>query len=311
MPFLPIPKLGIASFSAGRFLFVLDGAPMSCYIKSVEGGTVKGSIIEEQIGPDFTKFKHLATVEVEPISLQLGLGVSKSILNWIQASWTHHFERKNGSIIHADHKYDAVYEQEFMNALVAETTFPALDGSEKGPAYLTVKLHPESLWIKKTGGSLRSILTPKQKLWSPSNFRFWIDGIDTSRIAKIDSFSVKQKIKPLYFGSKRHPELEPTGLEYSNITLYTSLAHADDFIKWHQQFVVEGDKDPNQEREGEIQYLDPRGDDKEPLMSLKLHNLGIYSLTIEKSEANADSIKRCKIELYVERMELWHGMALE
>jgi len=40
---------------------------------------------------------------------------------------------------------------------------------------------------------------------------------------------------------------------------------------------------------------------------VKLLNIGIFSLGIVKSEANADSIKTCKIELYVERMDLEYG----
>lgn len=311
MTFPQLPKLWASSFSSGRFMFVLDGAPITGYIKSVDGGAVKGTVIEEQIGPDYTKFKHLATVEIDPITVQLGMAVARPMFEWISASWTRDFHRKSGTIIHADHNYRALFEQEFQDALIVETTFPALDGSEKNPAYLTVKLHPESMVVKRTAGLLKSIVTPFQKIWSPANFRLVIDGIDTSHVAKIDSFSVKQKVKQLYIGARRHPELEPTGLEFSNITLYTSLAYADEFIAWHNEFVVKGDKDPKQERQGEIQFLDPAGHDLAPLMTVKLHNIGIYSLAMEKSEAAADSIKRCKIELYVERMDLWYGWALE
>ncbi|MEM9491280.1 MAG: hypothetical protein AAGC55_19180, partial [Myxococcota bacterium] len=80
-------------------------------------------------------------------------------------------------------------------------------------------------------------------------------------------------------------------------------AFADDFIKWHEEFVVQGARDNEQEKQGSIEYLDPAGSTK-PLFTVELRNIGINSLAIDKSEANAEQIKRCSIELYVEAMEL-------
>jgi hypothetical protein len=296
------------SYAAGHFNLTLDGDSNAGYLKSVSGGEVKGAIVEEKIGPEYIQFKHLSTIEIEPVAMEVGMAVSRPLFGWIKASWSDSgFQRKNGSIIHGTFDQDAVIEQEFTDALISETVFPALDGSVKEPAYLTVKFQPETLVLKKSSGKLEGVIPATQKLWSPANFRLTIDGVETSQVNKIDSISVKQKIKSFHYGTNRHPELEPTGLEFSNITIYTALAHADQFIKWHDEYVVKGDKDTNQEKQGAIEFLDPTEDDQTPLFTIKLINLGIFALSIEKSEANADAIKRCKIQLYVERMDLEDG----
>jgi hypothetical protein len=154
---------------------------------------------------------------------------------------------------------------------------------------------------------VRGLLTPQQKMWLPSQFRLSIDGIDCSRVAKIDSFSVKQNVKQLYVGSSRYPELEPTGIEFGNLSLTVGLAYADDFLRWYEAYVVRGDRDLRQERQGSIEFTGPFG---APLFTVALNNVGIFNLGIEKSEAGSDSVKRCKVELYVESMDLEYEVGL-
>ncbi len=290
------------SYTAGTFFFSLDGSPDQSYIKSVDGGAVKGTVVEERVGPDETHFKHLSTVEIEPVSLELGMSISRPFLQWIQDSWGRQYSRRNGMIVHADYDDTTHLEQHFEDALITETVFPALDGADKSSPYLNVKLQPEKLLLKqRQSGNMTAAIASQQKLWSASNFMFSIDGLDCTKVSKIDSFSVKQKIKQLYIGSQRHPEIEPLGIEFSNITIYVALAHAKPFLDWHEQFVVKGGRDLDHEKMGAITYIGPRGQE---LLTVELKNVGIFSLTIEKAEANAESIKRCKIELYVEKMAL-------
>jgi hypothetical protein len=307
MPIIPA-NLGLSRrpYTGGHFVFTLDGAPVPGYLRSVEGGTITGEVIDETVGPDFTHFKHLGTVSVEPLTLELGMAMSRPIFDWIGASWKRDFERKTGAVIHTDSRYRSQLEQWFSDALIVETTFPALDGASTDPAYLTVKLQPERVELKKGDDELAtSVLSARQKDWSPSNFRFHLDGLDTSHVSKIDSFNVVQKIKELYVGSARFPELEPTGLEFSNLTVYTGLAYADDFLGWYEKAVVGGDRETRQERQGAIEFVSPNGDST--LFTVTLQNVGIFGVSIDKSEAGSEQMKRCKIDLYVESMALEYG----
>ncbi|GAB4564233.1 MAG: hypothetical protein Tsb0020_14170 [Haliangiales bacterium] len=301
-------SLDTRAYSAGQFLFTLDDRATSetTWLKSVDGGGIKGSVIQENIGPDFVQIKHLATVEIEPLTLEVGLSGSRSLLEWIQESFTRsnkseRFSRRNGSIIHADYNQNATMEYWFYDALISEVSFPSLDGGNNSPAYATIKFQPERFETKsKSNTSIKSVDRQRQKLWSPSNFRLDIRGIDCRHVNKIESFTIKQKIKPLYFGTGRFPELEPAGVEIPNLSLTIASAYADDFVKWHNDFVVKGGKDPEFQKTGSIEFLDPKNDSA--IFTIGLDNVGINHLNVEKSEGDADAIKRTKVELFVESM---------
>lgn len=297
------------AFAGGHFLFVLDGSEDAGYVRSVEGGVVKGHVVNETVGPDYTHFKHLGTVEIDPLTIEIGMALSRPIFDWIKGSWNRRFQRKNGAIVHTDFKFRSRLEQTFQDALVLETTFPTLDGSSHDPAYLTVKLHPERVKLLPGDGTeVRSVIPSQQKKWSPSRFRLAIDGIDCSSVNKIDSFSVTQEVKEFYVGSSRLPEAEPTSIKFGDLSLYTSLSDAGGFMKWYDDYVVRGANDLRQERQGAIEFLGPDSDD--PLFTVVLKNVGIFAFSPEKSEANSDEIKRVKIQLYVESMDLEYGPGL-
>ncbi|HWM88132.1 MAG TPA: phage tail protein, partial [Kofleriaceae bacterium] len=296
--------LGRKSYSAGHFLFQIDeSGEGAAYVKSVSGGMVKGAVLEDQAGPVATQFKHVGAVEIDPIQIEIGMALSKPLLEWIRGSWRRQFSRRSGSVIHADFDFRTKFEQWFEDALITETKFPTLDGSAKEPAYLSVTLQPERVKPKAGDGSiLRGNHGIHQKLWQPCNFRLDIQGVDCSYVNRIDSFSVTQRIKPLYTGSTRFPEVEPTGIDFSNLVVYIGVEHADDFMAWYEQFIVRGDKDTRQERDGFLEFMAPDG--HTVLFTINLNRLGIHKLSVEKSEANSEQIKRYKIELYLESMEL-------
>jgi hypothetical protein len=264
---------------------------------------VRGAVLEEQAGPAAVQFKHLGAVEIEPIQLEIGMAMSKPLLDWIAGSWEKKFTRQNGCIVHADFNLKCKTEQWFEDALIAETKFPTLDGAAKEPAYLGVTLNPERVkLLPGKGEPVQGVVGKNQKLWSPSNFRLSIDGADCSHVNRVDSFTVTQRIRPLYTGVDRFPELEPTGIDFSNIIVYLAVAHARDFENWYDEFIVQGGKDTKMERQGSLEFLHP--DNKTTLFTVYLNRLGIHRMSVEKSEANTEQMKRYKIELYLEDMEL-------
>ena len=298
---------GTRAYSAGHFEFNLDGAPTAAWIKSVEGGAVKSEVITENIGPDDLSFRHTSTLAFEPFTVNVAVAAAKPFLKWIKDSWSRKFQRRTGSIVHADFNLQAHMEQKFIDALIAEVVFPTLDASSKEPAYLSVKMQPEKLTLEKASGSLRGTehIGIKAKLWNPSLFRMNIVGIDCSKVRKVESITVKQKITQLYFGTSRAPELEPTGIEFPNITLTMAAAYANDFIKWHKQFVVDGAKDTEQIKTGYLEFLDPQTE--KPIFTINMDGIGIHNLSIEKSDANSEELKQVKVELFVDYMELELG----
>src|SRR5204862_5263868 len=120
---------------------------------------------------------------------------------------------------------------------------------------------PERVVTKKLPpGSPRveGIVSPKQKMWTPSAFRFNIDGIDDMKyVNKLDSFTITQGIKKLYTGAGRFPQIEPTNIKFPNLTGTISLQYADKLLQWREDYINSGAPDPKAQKTGSIEFLSP------------------------------------------------------
>jgi hypothetical protein len=292
------------SYTAGHFELQIDGHKTTTFLKSVDGGWAKANVVDDPMGGNSGRVKHLTTVEVEPMSLEFGLSGSTHILEWIQGSWNRKWARRNGQISHADFNLKQTFEHWFYDALITETTFPALDGASKEGGYLKCKIQPERVVTKSAAGSsIGGDHNLKQKMWTPSSFRFTLDQIDDMQYAnKIESFTIKQGVKKLYTGADRFPLVEPTKIEFPNITGTISLAYADKLLKWHRDYIQSGKKDPKAQMSGSIEFLSP--DRASTIFRINLFEVGLLSASIQQATANADQIKRVKFEMFVGSMKL-------
>lgn len=293
------------SYTAGHFEMLIDGAPSPAYLKSVDGGYVRASLIEEPIGPDQIRIKHTSTVDIEPFTIDFGMSGAEDVLTWIQQSWRREYSRRNGQINHANFDLYKTFEHEFFDALISETTFPTLDGASKDAAYLKLKMQPEKVVARKVDATTRvdGVAGTKFKHWSASAFRLNIDGIDNAKYTnKIESFTIKQGIKKLYTGQERLPQIEPTKIEFPNLVCNISLEFADELIAWYQAYVVDGQADPSAQKTGSIEFLNQ--DRASVLFRINLYEMGIHHLQVLQSTAKVDQIKRVKFELYVGRMDI-------
>ena len=158
------------------------------------------------------------------------------------------------------------------------------------------------VWLVPTLGA-------KQKLWMCSGFRLKIDGLqDVEYTNKIESFTIKQGVRKFYTGEDRFPQIEPTKIEFPNISGTISLEYADRLLEWYDRYVVKGQKDPKAQKSGSLEFLAP--DRNQVLFRINLYEVGLHHLAMVQSQANADQIKRMKFELYVGRMDLDGGGAL-
>ena len=297
------------SYSSGHFELVIDGHGATPYLKSIEGGHTKASIVTEPVGTSLKQIKHVSTMDVDPFSIEFSLSGAKGILEWIGQSWAKTFGRRNGQITHADFNLNQAFEHTFYEALLTETTFPTLDGSSKEAAYLKIKMQPETVSTKmvstqKVSANAQGTNAAKHQLWLPSAFQFSIEGMDSMRyVNKIDSFTIKQGIKKLYTGDSQFPQIEPTKIEFPNITGTIALRYADDLLKWQE--IVSNSKagaNRNGHKTGSIEFLSP--DRESTIFRINLDQVGIVSAQLEPSKANNESIKRVKFELFVGEMKI-------
>jgi hypothetical protein len=285
----------------GGFALELDGILIGL-LKSARGGHAYADVVEEKLGVDHIAKKHLANLKYEDITIQIGFSMTKAIYDWIAASWASSYQRKNGSIQAANYKMEIKQVREFFHALITETTIPACDASAKDPAYLTLKLAPEQTVSKAGSGKLKGTLNKNQKKWVPSNFRLEIDGLPCKKVTKIDSFTVKQTFGDS-LGDTR--EDEPGKLEIPNLRITFAESDVGPWAAWFDDFVIKGNSTDESEKGGRLTFLAP--DRKKELATIEFFNLGIFKLSSDKPEANADKTKRVTAELYVERMAFKYG----
>ncbi|MCE9573960.1 MAG: phage tail protein [Deltaproteobacteria bacterium] len=289
--------------TASIFEFTIDGWRNTAYIKSVEGGYPKLNTIEEQVGADNLFIKHGSTVEIDPISVEMGMQTGTEVLSWIQSSWRKEFSRHSGMITHANFDKKALVDHHFRDALLTEAAFPTLDASSKEAAFLKFKIQPEAVELKPASKStVGQNLSPKQKMWTANSFSLKLDGLDVSKVAKIEGFTVKQGVKALYVGGQRFPQYEPTKITFPDLSVHISQIYAGSIMDWYENFVMKGKRDPSQEKQGAIEFLAP--DHKTVIYRIKLTNVGIKSCMIERSASNDANTKKIKFDLYVGQMDI-------
>ena len=289
------------SYVAGNFQLVLDGVKTG-FLKSVEGGGAVAEVISEPQGSSPYFKKHIGPVGYEPFALRFALSIANDVYDWINASWTGNYQRKNGAIVTTDQKLTAVSQREFFNALITETQIPALDGSSKEPGYLTIKFAPEYTRTSKASGKVTGQTNSKQKLWLPSNFRVQIDGLDCTRVRSVESFTVKQSVATDDIGDARDFLKEPGKLEFPNLAITVMESSAKSWFDWFESFVVKGNSEDKKEKNGSIALLSANL--KEELLRVDLFNVGIFKIAQDTAEANSDRVASVTAHLYCERMEL-------
>lgn len=278
------------------------------FLKSVEGGAIGAEVINEPAGPSAFVKKHIGQPKYQQFTLQVGFSMDKSLYEWIAQSWRMKSERKDGSIVALDYNLTPKSERQFLQALITETTIPAMDGSSKEPAYLTVKFAPQVIREIAAAGQKTDSGTHgknEQKVFVPCNFKLEIDGLDCSRVSKVDAFTVRQAAVADNTGDARDYQMQPGKLDFPNLKLLVAESGAQGFIDWHKSFVIEGHNDDTREKSGLLTLLAPNR--KDILLQVRFFNLGIIQANPAKAEANAGAIRQVEVELYVERMELLHG----
>ena len=293
---------GTRTFAAGSYFFNLEGVKCG-FVKAVDGGGVSAEVIEEKVGPDYFTKKHIGQPKYEDVVLTIGFDMVQNVYDWIAASWKQNYARKDGSVIVTDASLQAKSERQFFHALISEVTIPALDASSKDAAYLTLKYSPEYTRAVKAAGKLVAPKQPMQKRFVASSFRLELDGIDCTKVSKIDSFTVVQTVTQDDIGQGRDIVKEPGKLDFPNLRVTLAEAGAATWSQWFDDFVIKGNNDESKEKGGRIVFLAP--DLKQELGRIELLNVGIFALRHPAS--TGDHVARAVAELYCERMELVVG----
>jgi hypothetical protein len=144
-------------------------------------------------------------------------------------------------------------------------------------------------------------MTKDQKQFLPSNFRLEIDGLDCTKVNKIDAFTVKQTVAGSQVGASRDFAKTSSKVEFPNLKISIAASAAESWQKWFESFVVQGRNDDGSEKSGKLVLLSANRADT--LAEIKLQNMGIFALRQANTGSAGDNVNRLEAELYVERME--------
>jgi len=290
---------GARSFAAGRFGVEIDGSQVG-FLNAVEGGLAFGDVVKEA-GEDFFFKKHIGNAGFRDIRLEFGADMDKSFYDWIAAALRGEHFNLSGAIVGINFNGDVVSRLEFQRAQITEVTFPALDATSKDAARMSIVLSPEHTALnRKASGKLSVKSTRSQKMWLSSSFKLSIDGIDTTKVSKIDALTIKlpRVSNGECFGCDNLPTPPPVDFPHLVVTLGEP---AESVYDWFEKFVIDGNNSDSQEKGGTLTFL--ASDLKTTIFSIKFNNLGIFEMMPIVLEANASSVPRLLAAMYCESME--------
>lgn len=289
------------NYTGGRFMIDIDGAN-SGFVSSFSGLNYEATIVESPMGQDNIVKKNVGTIKPTPAKIKIGVGMGKNLYQWIQASFLKKFEHRSGAFTAADFDFKAQSVITFHDALITSVTVPALKGDSKDNCNFDIEFDAERIEHAKAGGEdLKSKIAMKQKAWVASNFRLEIDGMDCKTCASIESFTWKCAITRDYQGVTQWAPISPAAVTVPNVKFEIGYREHAGWAKWADEWFVKGKRKDDDEKNGRIVFLGP--DQKEELGEITLKHCGLVKLEDGESKANAEQIKRFKVELYVEEME--------
>ena len=157
-----------------------------------------------------------------------------------------------------DYQMKPLSERTFSGSRITAITFPELNAGSEGRGSPDGHLCAE-LTREQPAGSAKAAVSAgrTQQTWCPSNYRIQIDGINTAKVGKIESFTITQTSTLDAVGEERDFQAQPGKLHIPNLVLTVPAAGAEDWMKWHRDFVIEGNNGQEKERSGVIELLSP------------------------------------------------------
>jgi phage tail-like protein len=291
-------------YGVGKYGIELKSV-LAGWVKEIDGGHATAEVVSEKIGADHLAHKHLGPLKYEEISMKCGAAMSNGLYDWIKTGFnqtSNQLGREDGAIVYADYDNNETSRLNWTQGIITEFGMPALDAASKDAALMTIKFQPETTRKLIGGGGKISFPSDaaKAKKWLPSNFKIRIDGCDNGCkwVNKIEALSIKQKVTDNAVGELRDSEKVPTGVEVPNLVLTLSESHADEFYKWHEDFVIKGNNQDDKEKGGQLDYISSNL--TEVLFTLQFLHLGIFKVGPDKVEAGGEPVRRVKVEMYCE-----------
>jgi hypothetical protein len=287
-----------------KWAFELNGLNAGL-ITSFEGLDIKAEKNETKPGGDFYTRKSIGKITPAEGTLKLASTQSQPLQDWVDATLNADWAYKDGRVIQANMKNKNVREASFVRALITSIAFPKCEGGSKDMGFVTLKFQPTEVTWK--AGDMSAISVGNEgglniKKMTEGAFKLQIDGMDCTRVSKLDAIEIKQVVEFDKIGPSRVSEIAPCSIEFPDLKLTLSEATAQSWYDWHEDFVIKGNCGQGKEKGGSLELL--AQDMKTVLSTVTFEQLGIYELKTDKAESGAKSLKRINITAYCEAMKV-------
>ncbi|HET7465469.1 MAG TPA: phage tail protein [Candidatus Dormibacteraeota bacterium] len=267
-----------------------------------EGGSAFTDVIESAPAGSggVTTKKIPGNLKWSNVTLKHGItSMDKTYFDWVAGAIAGKPVAMSGSIAGATEDLTIVTQTNFFNALITEVGFPALDAASKDAAKMTIKFQPESTRPGPAGGKVSSFILHRG--WpskvSIGSFKLTINGMDTSFVTKIDPVNIKLNYTSSEGSLENLPRL--ASVDAPNMKITVLEGQAKDFFAWHQDFVINGNNGPENEKTGSLSFLS--GDFKTELFRLDLSGLGIFDLEPDPLTLT-NEVRHVTAQLYCDKM---------
>jgi hypothetical protein len=290
------------AYAAGNYVMDIGGKNVG-YLKSFKGGNPMAEVVTEKPTPaqPYPK-KHVGQVQYEPIVVSVSASMSKELYTELEKAFNGQLHRFNGAVHSLDYQFKEASRLSYTDGYISEVVVPGLDIGGKDPIWFKVRLVPGYTKTESgSGTAYKADYKVEQKMMLPSNFRLSIAGLEaaTQKVTTIEPITVKQKPAESSTGSGRDSAKGAPEVSHSNLVVTLPTADAAPFVAWLNSFVVQGNNDESQEKEGTLELLSPNR--KNVLVLLTFKNIGIFRLTSLPTDSSSTT-PLVKAEMYVEHI---------
>lgn len=288
-------------YRAGAFALELEGRFVG-YIKKADLGKLKGEVVTNNLGPTNRQKKHVAKMAWDAMSFDVGVGMGKELMDWLNSSFEMNHLRKSGAFIMFDHNYQVQRRCDFTDAHITEITLPTFDAKGKDGAYFSIKMQPEVVRFSDGGGKINPLVGENQKLHANTNFRVDAAGLPSKHVSKVDSLKWTCKVTEDAHGEFIESQWLPTAVEIGDIKLTIG---SQDYKAWYEKakaFLVDGVRAEKDEMAWGVDILGPNAQDV--IARLDYENVGFKEFAFEGMEANKDAVSNFNVTMYTEKVKL-------
>lgn len=237
--------LRVIGANTATFALRLDDGPADVtLLHAAEGGVLTGTVVRELGGPAFHSKKSIGERAVEELVVEVGLSMSQVLFDWMADTWNGAAEKRSGAILACDPYLSVTNERAFAGALITSIAVPALDAGSKDVGNVTIRFATESATLRIPPSTPKLLLGPawKQTLtfWRAANFRLLIDGLDCSKVSRIDPFTVRRAVT----ASPPEPDapvtLEPGKVDFPDLRITLPEVSAQSWLQWYDDFLIGG-----------------------------------------------------------------------